>query len=116
MTKYNFIFCGSEYRGMMWGVIADSRANIPSIINGTGWQIKDFVDAQITLVGPGVGVWKIETGLGVLAGYLGLYTGPGQVGVVFLQVRPAFESDLANINQNIGIFVNGNAWAYDVLN
>jgi hypothetical protein len=115
MRKYNFIFCGDEYRSLMWGVIADSRVNIPSIINGNGWEIKSYVDAQIALVGPGVGVWKLETGLGVLAGYLGLYTGPGQVGVVFLQVRPAFESDLANINQNIGIFVNGNAWQYDVL-
>jgi hypothetical protein len=101
---------------MMWGVISDSRINIPAVKDQNGWTIKAYVDSQIALVGPGVGVWKIETGLGVLAGYLGLYTGPGQVGVVFLQVRPAFESDLANINQNIGIFVNGNAWAYDVLN
>lgn len=115
MRKYNFIYCGQEFRALMWGVIADSRANIPSIINGTGWQIKDYVDAQIALIGPGVGVWKLETNLGVLAGYIGFFTGPGQVGVVFSQIRPAFVSDLVNINENIGIFVSGNVWQYDVL-
>jgi hypothetical protein len=115
MRQYNFIYCGDSYRRMMWGVIADSRVNIPAVKNGTGWVIKAYVDSQIALVGPGVVVYKLETKLGNIAGYIGLYTGPGQVGVIFSQFRPAFVSDIVNINQNIATFVSGNNWLFDIL-
>jgi hypothetical protein len=115
MRQYRFIYCGESYRRMMWGVIADSRVNIPGVKNANGWTIKAYVDSQIALVGPGVAVYKLETNLGVLAGYMGLYTGPGQVGVIFKQIRPAFVSDLINFNKNIANFITGNDWVFDTL-
>ena len=112
---YNFTYAGDSYKRVIWGVVADSRANIPTVKNQNGFTIKAYVDSQISLVTAGVSVYKLETTNGNLAGYIGLSTVPGSVGLVFSQFRPAFMADLTNLIQNIANFINGNNWLFDTL-
>lgn len=111
---YNFIFC-EEYKSLIWGVIADSRANIPSVKDQPGSIIKSYVDSQTALAVPGVVVYKIEAGSS-LAAYFLLSTAPGAVSVISLQLRPAFVQFEQEINQNIATFISGNNWVFDIIN
>lgn len=113
---YNISYCGDSYKRLFWAVISDSRANIPAVRNMIGVVIKSYVDSQTALVNPDVLPYKIETELGVLVGYFGLYTGPGPAAVAFGQFRPAFLAFQSDINQNIATFVSSGNWSFDTLN
>lgn len=113
MSTYRFIYANDRYQSLMWGIIADSRATIPSIKNAIGDIIKAYVDSQIALVTPGVSVYKIETELGCVAGYLGIQASGNPGSVVFLQVRPPFEGDILAINQQISNFIASGGYIFD---
>jgi hypothetical protein len=100
----------------MWGVIADSRVNVPSVKDAIGSVIKAYVDSQTALVVPGVIPYKIEIAeTGVLAGYFGLQTGNGVASIVLLQLRPVFDADILAVNQQISTFISSGAFFFDKL-
>lgn len=113
--KFNVTYC-ENYKSLMWGVISDSRINIPSIKYAIGSVIKAYVDSQTNLVVPGVIPYKIEIAeTGVLAGFFGLQTGSGPALVIFQQLRPPFVQFQQEINQNIANFIQSGAFMFDGL-
>lgn len=110
------IYAGDSYKRLMWGVISDSRTNIPAVKNQVGAVIKAYVDMQISLVTPDVLPYKIETGTGNLVGYFGLYVGPGSVSIQFQQLRPAFVGFSAEISTVMINFILSGAFKFDTLN
>jgi hypothetical protein len=113
---YNLTYAGDIYKGLMWGVVADSRANIPAVKNQNGWIVKSFVDSQTALVVPGVIPYAISTESGSLAGYVGISVDPGPVFIAFQQLRPAFVQFSAEISNAIANFITSGSFAYDTLN
>jgi|ERR1700743_1059211 len=114
---YNFIAIPDSYKRLMWGIIADSRANIPEIKNKIGSVIKAYVDSQTVLVNPSVIPYKIEVAeTGALVGYFGLFIGPGPVLIKFQQIRPAFTEFSTDISNSIINFILSNNWAFDTIN
>lgn len=100
----------------MFGVISDSRKNIPVILNKRGDIIKAYVDSQISLVVPGVVMYSLTTDLGVLVGYMGIQTAPGSVSVVLQQFRPAFDVYSIEIQKEISNFIQSGNWRFNTLN
>jgi len=113
---YNFVAIPDNFKRLFWGVIADSRANIPAILNTDGWAIKAYVDSQIALVTPDVVPYGIWTNQGVLAGYMGIFVGNGPVSIALQQLRPAFTGFYTEISNALINFILSGAFAYDFLN
>lgn len=106
----------TDYKRLMFGVISDSRQNIPAILNKRGDVIKTYVDSQIALVVPGVIMYSLTTDLGALAGYFGFQTVPGSVSVVLQQYRPAFAPFTTDISQAVNNFITSGNWRFNTLN
>lgn len=113
MSSYTITYC-ENYKALFWGIIADSRSNIPGIKDAVGNVIKSYVDSQIALVVPGVIPYKIEIS-GSVAGFFGLKTGGGAAEIVFLQLRPAFTGDVLAVNQQISTFISSSSYQFDTL-
>lgn len=104
-----------DYKRMMFGVIADSRQNIPEILNKRGDVIQAYVESQWGLITPGVQVYGLWAANGSLVGYIGLQTGSGPASVKFLQLRPAFVPFSIEIQENINNFIVSGDWQFDFL-
>lgn len=114
MSTYVITYA-ENYKRLMWGVISDSRINIPAVKNQIGVIIKQYVDGQTTLVTSGVLPYAIATQEGSLVGYFGLQTAQGAPFILFSQLRPAFIQDSLSIYQNISTFITSNNWQFDTL-
>lgn len=106
----------NDFKPIFWGVISDSRINIPAIKDKNGVIIKNYVDYIESWVIQGVLPYKIETNGGNLVGFVGILVYPGPVQILFLQYRPAFIKFQLDINQTISNFIESGSYQFDFLN
>jgi hypothetical protein len=99
----------------MWGVIADSRANIPAVKDQDGFAIQAYVQSQTSQVVPGTIPYAIRTVDGNIAGYTVLQVNPGPVSVLLLQLRPAFSTFSSDISSFLTNFINSGNFVFDTL-
>ena len=114
MTYY-FVY-EPDYSRIMMAVIIDNRASIPAIKNMAGMVIKSYVDEQIDLIDENCITYKIETELGVLAGFFAIRVSTvDKSAVLIMQVlRPAFQKD-AQIPFLITNFIGTGKYKQDFL-
>ncbi len=105
-----------NYKRLMWGIIADSRANIPVVKDAIGDDIKAYVDSQTALVVPGVLPYAVWTDQGNLAAYFLLQVSAGPVEIIAQQLRPAFVQYSIAISQNIANFITSGQFMFDLIN
>ena len=113
---YTFTF-EPDYSRIMMACIIDARASIPAIKNQVGSVIKDYVDEQLAMINSDSIVYKIETELGVLAGFFALQVNiKNKTATLITQVlRPAFKT-VSEIPVLIGNFINiTKVWQQDYL-
>lgn len=112
---YSFIY-EDDYNRLMMACIIDARASIPEIKNQVGTVIKAYVDSKVSLVNSNTIVYKIETELGVLAGYFTIQVNTSNKTALLDQfvVRPAFKN-FTEIKTQIGNFITSNKWQSDYL-
>lgn len=104
-----------NYKRLMFGIIADSRVNIPSIKDQPGSTILSYVQAQTVQIVPGVIPYGIRTPDGNLAGYVAIRASPGPVSILLLQLRPAFTAFSDDISNFLTNFINGGNFIFDIL-
>lgn len=104
-----------DYQRVMSAVINDSRGSILALKGATGMQIYAYIQSQTALVTSGVAVYRIVALGGVLAGFVGINTNAGTVGIKVMQIRPAFLPDTLEINQFISTFISTNQFLQDVI-
>lgn len=111
---YYITFC-ENYNRVIPACIIDSRATIPVIKNETGNIIKAYVDAQLALITDNVLVYRIETELGVLAGYFALEINGNSATVNMKVLRSAFQQFDTQISTNISNFIGNGYWQRDYM-
>lgn len=104
-----------DYKRVMSAVINDSRNTIPQTTNQPGMVIYAFIQAKISLVIPGVLVYRICSENANLGGYCGIQVQNGSITLLFLQLRPAFQPFEDQILQFIGTFIQNNIPLQDIL-
>lgn len=119
---YTFIYEPDHLR-IMPAVLFEARADIPELKNQIGTVIKSYIDTQLALIKSNTIFYKIETELGVLAGYFVVEV--NDVMLLFFVVkrprlltkrlRPAFKQFQEAIDLEISIFIQENKWEPDVL-
>lgn len=111
------ILYNESYKRVIPAVLIDSRAFVPAITTATGYEVKAYTDAQVSLVTSTVIPYKIETDNGNLAGYFNLQvsTSPVSASVLNKQLRPAFQQFESEINQEISNFIQSSNWKADYL-
>lgn len=109
---FRFIYCEEPER-IIPAVLIDSQYTIPSIANKVGFDIKSYTDAEVNKITDSVLPYKIETELGVLAGY---FTIKIQDGILFqYQLRPSFKSFSNTISKQISNFIQDGEYKHDTL-
>jgi len=101
-----------DYARIMSAVINDSRNMIPDIAGMDGVAIYAYAQGQISLVIPGVLVYRIVGDGGVLCGFVGINSAGT---VVFQQLRPAFMQFAGQISDFIRNFISSNLFRNDYL-
>lgn len=106
-----------EYQRIMTACIIDARASIPAIKNQVGTVIKDYVDTQLSYINTNAICYKLETDLGVLAGYFVIQVTPAsETAMIDSKVlRPAFVQFDSDISTQISNFIQLNNWKPDYL-
>lgn len=104
-----------DFKRLMSAVINDARNTIPEIANQQGSVIYAYIQAQISLVVPGVLVYRVGSVDGNLGGYLALQTGNGVASPLLIQLRPAYQGISLEISQFISNFITSNQWKADLL-
>ena len=114
MTYY-FIY-EPDYSRIIPALLIDARASIPEIANQIGMVIKSYTDSKVALVNDETIVYKIETNLGVLAGYFSIQVNTENKTAVLQQfvLRPAFQS-FSEIQAQITKFIQNLEWQPDFL-
>lgn len=115
MIKYHFIY-EINHPILMQAVITDAKVSL-GLGNKSGFELKDYVDAEVSKVVPGTFVLRIETDLGVVAGYLVLSkTNFGNSVMISSQVlRTAFQSLIADVNAAVQNYIVGGDWIFETL-
>lgn len=113
---YNFIF-EPDYSRIINSIFIDNRTSIPEIKNQTGYVIKNYIDEQLALINDNCITYKIETELGVLAGFFTIEVNTENKTAVLLmkQIRPAFKQFEQDITLQINNFIFNNEWKGDFL-
>jgi hypothetical protein len=112
--SYRIIYDGQYFR--TWpSCIIDNRIAL-GLGNATGAQMEAYIQPQLAMVNPPTTLpYKLETINGNLAGIFLLNIHPSDGATVLYQViRPAFQSDLANVNAAISTFILNNDWQFDL--
>lgn len=112
---FRFIY-EPDYPRIIFACMMDARAGTP-LANKIGAVQKQFIDTEVGKVTPDTIVYRIETDLGVLAGFFSLLVGNRGTTVSVYQfvLRPAFQSLGAGIQENISNFISNNGWQPDYL-
>ena len=105
-----------DFQRVISAVINDSRNTIPATTNQPGMVIYAYAQSQISLVGPGVLVYRIEVAeTGVLAGYCLISVQNGVPSVLSIQPRPAFQTFMPQISQIIANFIQNSVYLQDLI-
>lgn len=104
-----------DYKRIMSAVINDARNTIPATTNQPGMAIYAYIQAQISLVVPGVLVYRIVGDGSNLGGYCAIQVQKGAITLLFYQLRPAFQDFTSEILQAIAIFIQQNGPLQDIL-
>lgn len=114
MTYY-FIF-EDDYSRIIPALLIDARASIPQIANQIGAVIKNYTDSKVALVNDTTITYKIETNLGVMAGYFTIQVDISNKTAVLDQfvLRPAFQT-FSEIQSQIINFIQSGGWQPDFL-
>lgn len=113
---YRFIYNNFDCQRVIPAILIDSRSNIPAIKNKIGSAIKAYTDAETSKVTGTVIFYKIETELGVLAGYFSLQTATnGTATILQYQIRPSFAQFNTEIQGLINTFIQANEYGKDYL-
>lgn len=112
---YNFVYC-DEPRRIIPAIIVDNRASIPQIKNQVGNIIKFYIDSQLLLLGSTSITYKVETNLGVLAGFFSINVNTTNKTAILImeQLRPAFKG-FAELTTQISNFILNGDWKIDYL-
>lgn len=112
---YNFIF-EDDFSRIISAVLIDARASIPEIANQVGTVIKAYTDSKVAQVNDNTITYKIETDLGVLAGYFTIQVNTSNKTAVLDQfvLRPAFQG-FTEIQSQIVNFIQSGDWKPDFL-
>lgn len=113
----SYIFSYSlEYGRIIPACMIDARVGT-NLENALGTVIKSVTDAQVNLIDDNVLFYKIETIQGNLVGYFSIKVNPNTgAGNLFIQtIRPAFNDNLLEINEQISNFILNGAWQSDYL-
>lgn len=112
---YNFVY-EPEYFRIIPAILIDARASIPEIKNQTGFPIKYYTDSQVAQINERSITYKIETELGVLAGYFSIQVNTINKTAILLmqQLRPAFKG-FTEIQTQISNFIQAGTWKPDYL-
>lgn len=113
--NYNFVY-EPNYERIVPAILIDNRASIPEIKNQVGYVIKAYVDSQLALLGNGSITYKVETNLGVLAGFFSINVNTTNKTAVLImeQLRPAFKG-FAELTTQISNFILNGDWKIDYL-
>lgn len=114
---FNFIYATESTR-IISATILDARFTIPELKDLGGFEVKDFVDLQISTLNSDTLLYKIETELGNMAGYFTLVVGNmGLSAVKSTQfLRPNYQGLENEINISVSEFVQNGLWKQDFLN
>ena len=104
-----------DFKRVMSAIINDSRNTIPAIKGQSGGIIYSYIQAQISLVVPGVLVYRIIGNGSNLGGFLALQTQNGVASPLLVQLRPAYQQFSLEISQFIANFITSNSWKSDLL-
>jgi hypothetical protein len=111
----NFIYDDNYFRTIP-ACIIDGRNGNAAVSGQIGTVIKAFNDAEILKSRqPGVIPYKMETINGNLAGYMSLQVSSGTASLYQLWLREAFKGNMAEIQEDISIFIASLSWMYDAL-
>lgn len=113
---FQFIYENDNQR-IMYATYIDARASIPQIKNRIGFEIKDYIDTQIETLNDQSITYKIETDLGVMAGFFSIQVDTSnKTAILALKVlRPAFTEFDTDIMGNITNFIMLGQWRQDYL-
>ena len=112
---YHFVY-EPDFARIIPAITIDNRASIPVIKNQVGSVIKAFNDYQLSLLSSTSITYKIETDLGVLAGFFSIQVDISNktATLIMEQVRPAFKG-FTELTDQIGNFIQGFDWQKDYL-
>jgi hypothetical protein len=115
---YSFIF-EPEYSRLINSIFIDNRASIPEIKNKTGFEIKAFIDRQLSSINENTITYKIESELGNLAGFFSIQvnTVSKTAQLLLKELRPAIKDTQISIDLSLQIsnFIYNNYWHPDML-
>ena len=111
----NFTYDENYYRTIP-ACIIDGRKDNPAVYGQIGDVIKAFTDIEVDKASKsGIIPYKMETINGNLVGFMSLEVKFNTASVYQLWLREAFKGKLAEIQQDISIFITSLSWTFDKL-
>lgn len=112
----NFVY-EPDYGRVISATYTDSRSSVPEIKNKVGAVIKEYIDAQVSLVSDKSIVYKVESDLGTIAGFfvISVNTFNKTANLQTSVLRPSFKQYFSEISDEIVKFTNGTEWQQDYL-